>query len=67
MTNLSELCIRRPIMTVLLSASTVIFGIVAYAGLPIAALPSYDSPTMASSTTKPTASVMASSEILSRL
>ncbi|MDW7664169.1 MAG: efflux RND transporter permease subunit [Nitrosomonadaceae bacterium] len=63
MTNLSELCIRRPIMTVLLSASTVIFGIVAYAGLPIAALPSYDSPTISVSASLPGASpgTMASS------
>ncbi|GDX61203.1 multidrug transporter [Nitrosomonadaceae bacterium] len=63
MTNLSELCIRRPIMTVLLSASTVIFGIVAYAGLPIAALPSYDSPTISVSASLPGASpgAMASS------
>jgi len=62
-TNLSELCIRRPIMTVLLSASTVIFGIVAYAGLPIAALPSYDSPTISVSASLPGASpgTMASS------
>ena len=44
--NLSELCIRRPIMTVLLSASAVVAGIIAYGGLPIAALPSYDSPTI---------------------
>jgi HAE1 family hydrophobic/amphiphilic exporter-1 len=44
--NLSELCIRRPVMTVLLSASAVVAGIIAYSGLPIAALPSYDSPTI---------------------
>ncbi|GAB1718404.1 MAG: Acriflavin resistance protein [Nitrosospira sp.] len=44
--NLSELCIRRPVMTVLLSASAVVAGIIAYGGLPIAALPSYDSPTI---------------------
>ncbi|MBA0922570.1 MAG: efflux RND transporter permease subunit [Nitrosospira sp.] len=50
-------------MTVLLSASTVIFGIVAYAGLPIAALPSYDSPTISVSASLPGASpgTMASS------
>ena len=41
--NLSELCIRRPVMTVLLSASAIIAGIIAYGDLPIAALPSYDS------------------------
>ena len=44
--NLSELCIRRPVMTVLLSASAVVAGIIAYGNLPIAALPSYDFPTI---------------------
>ena len=61
--NLSELCIRRPIMTVLLSASAVVAGIIAYGGLPIAALPSYDSPTISVTATLPGASpeTMASS------
>ncbi|SCY71465.1 hydrophobic/amphiphilic exporter-1, HAE1 family [Nitrosospira sp. Nl5] len=61
--NLSELCIRRPVMTVLLSASAVIAGIIAYDGLPIAALPSYDSPTITVSAALPGASpeIMASS------
>ena len=61
--NLSELCIRRPVMTVLLSASAVVAGIIAYGGLPIAALPSYDSPTISVSAVLPGASpeTMASS------
>ncbi len=61
--NLSELCIRRPIMTVLLSASAVVAGIIAYGGLPIAALPSYDSPTISVTAVLPGASpeTMASS------
>ncbi|WP_090456573.1 efflux RND transporter permease subunit [Nitrosospira sp. Nsp1] len=61
--NLSELCIRRPIMTVLLSASAVVAGIIAYGGLSIAALPSYDSPTISVSAVLPGASpeTMASS------
>lgn len=61
--NLSELCIRRPVMTILLSASAVIAGIIAYGGLPIAALPSYDSPTITVSAVLPGASpeTMASS------
>ncbi len=42
--NISELCIRRPIMTVLLSVAVVVVGIFAYIGLPIAALPSYNTP-----------------------
>ncbi|SFP83802.1 hydrophobic/amphiphilic exporter-1, HAE1 family [Nitrosomonas cryotolerans] len=44
--NLPEFCIRRPVMTVLLSLSIIIAGILAYHGLPIAALPSYDAPTI---------------------
>lgn len=61
--NLSELCIRRPVMTVLLSASAVVAGIIAYNGLPIAALPSYDSPTILVRASLPGASpeIMASS------
>ena len=61
--NLSELCIRRPVMTVLLSASAIIAGIIAYSNLPIAALPSYDSPTISVRASLPGASpeIMASS------
>jgi hydrophobic/amphiphilic exporter-1 (mainly G- bacteria), HAE1 family len=61
--NLSELCIRRPVMTVLLSVSAVLAGIIAYAGIPIAALPSYDTPTISVSASLPGASpeTMASS------
>jgi len=42
--NLSEAFIRRPVMTILLSASAVIAGILAYGGIPIAALPQFDTP-----------------------
>ncbi len=42
--TLSELCIRRPVMTVLLSLSLIVAGALAYRQLPVAALPSYDSP-----------------------
>jgi len=61
--NLSELCIRRPVMTVLLSVSAVVAGILAYGDIPIAALPSYDTPTISVSATLPGASpeTMASS------
>ncbi|MGZ5083360.1 MAG: efflux RND transporter permease subunit [Usitatibacter sp.] len=44
--NFSEIFIRRPIMTVLLSASAIISGIFAYGGIPIAALPQFDTPTI---------------------
>ncbi|MBI5626741.1 MAG: efflux RND transporter permease subunit, partial [Nitrosomonadales bacterium] len=61
--NLSELCIRRPVLTVLLSASVVVAGILAYGSIPIAALPSYDTPTISVNATLPGASpeTMASS------
>jgi hydrophobic/amphiphilic exporter-1 (mainly G- bacteria), HAE1 family len=61
--NLSELCIRRPVMTVLLSAAAIVAGIIAYIGLPIAALPSYDTPTISVTAYLPGASpeTMASS------
>jgi hypothetical protein len=42
--NLSELFIRRPVMTVLLNAAIVVAGIIAYGRIPIAALPSYNTP-----------------------
>ena len=42
--TLPELCIRRPVMTVLLSIAVVIAGLVAYTKIPVAALPSYNTP-----------------------
>ena len=42
--NLSELCIRRPVMVVLLSIALVLVGILAYISIPVAALPSYNTP-----------------------
>ena len=40
--NLSELFIRRPVMTVLLNLALVVGGFIAYRSIPVAALPSYD-------------------------
>ena len=42
--NLSELFIRRPVMTVLLNLSIVGAGVLGLRNIPIAALPSYDTP-----------------------
>ena len=42
--NLSELFIRRPVMTVLLNLAIVLAGLIAYRSIPVAALPSYDTP-----------------------
>jgi hydrophobic/amphiphilic exporter-1 (mainly G- bacteria), HAE1 family len=54
--NLSELCIRRPVMTVLLCASVVAAGILAYLKIPVAALPSYNTPVINVSASLPGAS-----------
>ena len=42
--NLSELFIRRPVLTVLLNAAIVVAGVIAYGHIPVAALPSYNTP-----------------------
>ena len=42
--NLSELCIRRPVMVVLLSISLILVGLLACTKIPVAALPSYNTP-----------------------
>ena len=64
--NISELCIRRPVMTVLLCASVVVAGILAYLKIPVAALPSYNTPVINVSASLPGASpeTMASSVAL---
>jgi HAE1 family hydrophobic/amphiphilic exporter-1 len=42
--NLSEIFIRRPVMTVALTVSVILFGVVAYFRLPVSDLPSIDYP-----------------------
>jgi hydrophobic/amphiphilic exporter-1 (mainly G- bacteria), HAE1 family len=54
--NISELCIRRPIMTVLISAAIVLGGIFAYLKIPVAALPSYNTPVISVNAQLPGAS-----------
>ena len=54
--TLSELCIRRPVMTVLLSVATVVAGAVAYVNIPVAALPSFNTPVISVSASLPGAS-----------
>jgi len=44
--SLSELCIRRPVMTTLLMLSFIVFGIFGYVQLPVSALPRVDFPTI---------------------
>ncbi|HMH66792.1 MAG TPA: efflux RND transporter permease subunit, partial [Pinirhizobacter sp.] len=61
--NVPEMCIRRPVMTTLLMAALVIFGIAAYPKLPVNELPNVDFPTINISASLPGASpeTMASS------
>ncbi|RXT57642.1 acriflavine resistance protein B [Bosea sp. Tri-44] len=61
--NLPEACIRRPVMTTLLMATFLIFGLFAFKQLPVAALPRVDFPTINVSARLPGASpeTMASS------
>jgi HAE1 family hydrophobic/amphiphilic exporter-1 len=54
--NLSELCIRRPVFTTLLTATFIVFGVFAYRLLPVAALPAVDFPTISVTATLPGAS-----------
>jgi HAE1 family hydrophobic/amphiphilic exporter-1 len=44
--NLPEMCIRRPVMTTLMMASFVAFGLLAYRLLPVSELPNVDFPTV---------------------
>ena len=54
--NISELCIRRPVMTVLLSIAVVVLGWFAYLKLPISALPNYNTPIISVTAVLPGAS-----------
>ncbi|WP_367849969.1 efflux RND transporter permease subunit [Rhodoferax sp. WC2427] len=64
--NFSELFIRRPVMTVLLNLAIVLAGVIGYRSIPVAALPSYDTPVINVSASLPGASpeTMASSVAL---
>jgi len=54
--NLPALCIRRPVMTVLLMVALVVFGVAAYPKLPVNELPNVDFPTISVSAKLPGAS-----------
>src|SRR4030088_806899 len=54
--TLSELCIRRPVMTALITASIIAFGVFGFRLLPVSALPRVDFPTIAVTATRPGAS-----------
>ncbi len=54
--NITELFIRRPVMTVLLNVALVIAGLAAWSKIPVAALPSYNTPVINVSASLPGAS-----------
>ena len=54
--NLSELFIRRPVLTVLLNVAIVVAGAIAFNKIPVAALPSYNTPVINVSAQLPGAS-----------
>jgi HAE1 family hydrophobic/amphiphilic exporter-1 len=54
--NLSELFIRRPVLTVLLNLAIVVAGAIAVSNIPVAALPSYNTPVINVSAQLPGAS-----------
>src|SRR5438093_13517902 len=54
--NLPELCIRRPVMTTLVMAAILLFGIIAYRTLPVGDLPAVDYPTISVNASLPGAS-----------
>ncbi len=64
--RLTELFIRRPVMTVLLNVALVVTGLAAWSRIPVAALPSYNTPIINVSASLPGASpdTMASSVAL---
>jgi len=61
--NLSEIWIKRPIMTSLVMVCIIVFGVIAYRGLPVSDLPTIDYPTITVNAGLPGASpeVMATS------
>ena len=54
--NLSELFIRRPVMTVLLNLAILAAGVIGYTRIPVAALPSYNTPVISVQANLPGAS-----------
>ena len=54
--SISESCIRRPVMTTLITASLIVFGLFAYRLLAVSALPAVDFPTISITATLPGAS-----------
>jgi len=56
MTSVSEIFVRRPVMTTLVMIGILVFGIAAYRQLPVSDLPNVDFPTIQITATLPGAS-----------
>jgi len=54
--NISQTCINRPVMTTLITAALIVFGVFSYRLLSVAALPTVDFPTIQITATLPGAS-----------
>ena len=54
--NISEIFVRRPVMTILVMVGILTFGVLAYRQLPVAQLPNVDFPTLQVSAALPGAS-----------
>ncbi|MBO9663020.1 efflux RND transporter permease subunit [Dokdonella sp.] len=54
--NVSEIFVRRPVMTTLVMIGILVFGVVGYRALPVAALPNVDFPTISVNASLPGAS-----------
>jgi HAE1 family hydrophobic/amphiphilic exporter-1 len=54
--NVSEIFVKRPVMTTLVMVGVLVFGIVGYRNLPVASLPNVDFPTISVSASLPGAS-----------
>src|SRR5919205_3885193 len=54
--GISETCIRRPVLTTLVTTTFIVFGVFAYRLLPVAALPAVDFPTISVNANLPGAS-----------
>jgi hydrophobic/amphiphilic exporter-1 (mainly G- bacteria), HAE1 family len=54
--NIPQLCIQRPVMTVLLSLATVFAGLIGYSKIPVSALPAFNTPIISVNASFPGAS-----------
>ena len=65
--SISEACIRRPVMTTLITASLIVFGAFAYRLLSVSALPAVDFPTLSITATLLRKGVFTEAELVAAL